>query len=68
MHTVSYEFLMKPEESADSHQTLSPRVGSGHETNYSNDENKILNAILSAIWLLAAVTLCAISFFLNELA
>ena len=32
MHTVSYEFLMKPEESAGCHQTLSSRVGSGHET------------------------------------
>ena len=33
MHTVSYEFLMKPEESAECHQTLSSRVGSGHESN-----------------------------------
>ena len=33
MHTVSYEFLMKPEESAGCHQTLSSRVGTGHETN-----------------------------------
>ena len=32
MHTASYEFLMKPEESAKCHQTLSSRVGSGHET------------------------------------
>ena len=32
MHTVSYEFLMKPEESAGCHQTLSSRVGAGHET------------------------------------
>ena len=32
MHTVNYEFLMKSEESAGCHQTLSPRVGSGHET------------------------------------
>ena len=28
MCTVSYEFLIKPEESAEYHQTLSPRVGS----------------------------------------
>ena len=33
MHTVSYEFFIKPKESARCHQTLSPRVGSGHETN-----------------------------------
>ena len=33
MHTVSYEFFIKPEESANCHQTLSTRVGSGHETN-----------------------------------
>ena len=32
MHTVSYKFLMKPEESAGCHQTLSSLVGSGHET------------------------------------
>ena len=32
MHTVSYEFLMKPKESAGRHQTLSSLVGSGHET------------------------------------
>ena len=35
MYTVSYEFLMKPEESARCHQILSSRVGSGHETNGS---------------------------------
>ena len=35
---------------------------------HSVDEDKILNAILSVLWLLADVTLCAISFFLNELA
>ena len=29
MHTASYEFLMKPKESAGCHQTLSARVGSG---------------------------------------
>ena len=33
MHTASYEFLMKPKESAGCHQTLSARVGSGDETN-----------------------------------
>ena len=32
MHTASYEFLMKPKESARCHQTLSARVGSGDET------------------------------------
>ena len=32
MHTASYEFLMKPKESAGCHQTLSARVGSGDET------------------------------------
>ena len=32
MHTASYEFLMKPKESARCHQTLSTRVGSGDET------------------------------------
>ena len=34
MHTVSYEFLIKPEESAKCHQTLSSQVGSGHETTW----------------------------------
>ena len=32
MRTASYEFLMKPKESAGCHQTLSARVGSGDET------------------------------------
>ena len=32
MHTASYEFLMKPKESAGCHKTLSARVGSGDET------------------------------------
>ena len=32
MHIASYEFLMKPKESAGCHQTLSARVGSGDET------------------------------------
>ena len=32
MHTASYEFLMKPKESAGCHQTLSARVESGDET------------------------------------
>ena len=32
MHTASYEFLMKPKESAGCHQTLSVWVGSGDET------------------------------------
>ena len=35
MHTASYEFLMKPDESAGCHQTLSSRVRSGDETNYT---------------------------------
>ena len=35
MHTASYEFLMKPKESAGCHQTLSAQVGSGDETNRS---------------------------------
>ena len=35
MHTASYEFLMKPKESAGCHQTLSTRVGSGDETKAS---------------------------------
>ena len=35
MHTASYEFLMKPKESAGCHQTLSTRVGSGDETTTS---------------------------------
>ena len=36
MHTVSYEFSVKPEESAECHQTISSRVVSGHETTSSN--------------------------------
>ena len=32
MHTGSYEFLMKPKESAECHWTLSSWVGSGHKT------------------------------------
>ena len=31
MHTASYEFLTKPEESAECHKTLSLRVGSVHK-------------------------------------
>ena len=41
MHTVSYEFLMKPEESARCHQTLSSRVGAGHETSSPQDDSRI---------------------------
>jgi len=37
MHTASYEFLMKPKESAGCHQTLSARVGSGDETSFTVD-------------------------------
>ena len=33
MHSASYEFLMKPKESARCHQTLSSQVGSEDETN-----------------------------------
>ena len=40
MHTVSYEFLMKPEESAGCHQTLSSRVGAGHETRIRGNEGE----------------------------
>ena len=32
MHALHYKFLMKPKESAGSHQTLSARVGSGDKT------------------------------------
>ena len=32
IHTASYEFIVKPEESAECHQTLSLWVGSGHKT------------------------------------
>jgi len=35
MHTASSEFLIKPEESAGCHQTLSLWVGSGDETRYT---------------------------------
>ena len=35
MHTASYEFLMKPKESAGCHQTLSSRVGSGYKTSHT---------------------------------
>ena len=31
MHTASFEFFMKPKDSAGCHQTLSVRVGSGDE-------------------------------------
>ena len=34
MYTASYESLIKPEESAGCHQTLSSRVGSGDETTW----------------------------------
>ena len=36
MHTASYEFVMKPKESARCHQTLSSRVGYGDKTTYTN--------------------------------
>ena len=32
MHTASYEFSMKPKESAECHQTLSSRLRSGDKT------------------------------------
>ena len=38
MHTASYEFLVKPKESAGCHQTLSARVGSGDETILKGEE------------------------------
>ena len=41
MHTASYEFLMKPKESAGCHQTLSARVGSGDETISCQDKHFI---------------------------
>ena len=37
MHTASYEFLIKPKESARCHQTLSVWVGSGDETSWPLD-------------------------------
>ena len=40
MHTASYEFLMKPKESAGCHQTLSAQVGSGDETSFKNANKK----------------------------
>ena len=44
MHTVSYEFLMKPDESAECHQTLSSRVGSGQETTWDEATAYVLIA------------------------
>ena len=41
MHTASYEFLMKPKESAGCHQTLSARVGSGDETSLKYESVRI---------------------------
>ena len=41
MHTASYEFLMKPEESAGCHQTLSARVESGDETTFLLAEKNV---------------------------
>ena len=43
MHTASYEFLIKPKESAGCHLTLSVRVKSGDETR-SGDETTIRDA------------------------
>ena len=44
MHTASYEFLMKPKESAGCHQTLSSQVGSGDETNILQEHPFIARA------------------------
>jgi len=41
MHTASYEFLMKPKESAGCHQTLSSRVGSGDETTLQSNPHDL---------------------------
>ena len=51
MHTVSYEFLMKPKESAGCHQTLalSSRVGAGHETSKGGDHLLQWGAIYSGV-------------------
>jgi len=43
MHTASYEFLMKPKESAGCHQTLSVWVGSGGETTSKADSTVCVN-------------------------
>ena len=37
MHTASYELLIKLKESAECHQTLPSRVGSGHETRVTQE-------------------------------
>ena len=44
MHTASYEFLMKPKESAGCHQTLSARVGSGDETRRPGESYHVIPA------------------------
>ena len=44
MHTVSYKFLMKPEESVECHQTLSSWVGSGHEATWDEATAYVLIA------------------------
>ena len=49
MDTASYELLMKPQESAECHQTLSSQdlVWSGHETNVSREWHMSLNTYWS---------------------
>ena len=49
MHTVSYEFLMKPEESAGCHLTLSSRVGAGHETKEEADRTLLIKMAATLI-------------------
>ena len=46
MHTASYEFLMKPKESAGCHQTLSARVGSGDETKWTVGSSVPMTSLL----------------------
>ena len=46
MHTASYKFVMKPEESARCHQTLSSQVGSGDKTSLSTR----LVSVLLVLW------------------
>ena len=67
MHTctVSYEFLLKPAESAECHQTLSTQVGSGHETNHTLAHSSLTyreggKSLRVRIDTSVAITLCAI--------
>ena len=47
MHTASYGFQRKPEESAECHQTLSLRVGSGHKTTCAQEKPSITKVKVS---------------------